>query len=104
MLRHLKKHGSGDSQQTPKSRRERGTIDRAAKDKQNSKSATEVEITNALNSDEADSDLIGRLLGIKDESLVEKLLNKPDAKDAAKLLGLRMGLARNHTSVTASTN
>jgi hypothetical protein len=93
MLRHLKKHGNDTAQQTPKSRREKSSHDH-----------DHDEPENPGNAESTESDLIGRLLGINDESLVEQLLNKPDAKDAAKLLGLRLGLARHHTSVTASTN
>lgn len=93
MLRHLKKHVGEDAQApTPPLRREK-----ASKKSKNSGS-----ILKSTEEQGDQTNLISRLLGIHDEGLVEQLLSKPDAKDAAKLLGLRVGLAKQTASLTSS--
>jgi len=98
MLRHLKKHLGEDvplqPQQTPRARRGESLAKKTLTGR--SKAGEEV------GGESEETNLISRLLGLHDEGLVEQLLSKPDAKDAAKLLGLRMGLARQNTSLTSS--
>ena len=98
MLRHLKKHSSS-----------------ATPSRKLAKSSNKVDATNdsapgraasATGAGGKTGDLIGRLLGLNDDHLVEKLLSQPDANDAAKLLGLgqQQQQLQNSTRVTSKVN
>ena len=96
MLRHLKKHSSS-----------------ATPSRKLAKSA-KIDVTNETGSGRSvtaggggkTGDLIGRLLGLNDDHLVEKLLSQPDANDAAKLLGLgqQQQQLQNSARVTSKVN
>lgn len=78
MLRHIKKHAELNGDVTPTT----------------TTTTTPSSTTTTVDKEKkSGTDLIGRLLGIKDKDLVEQLLSRPDAKGAAKLLVVRRPVA-----------